>query len=111
MGVNPEWYWTEISKDIFTSVPVRCDGASIVQRINRLYDDAMYCMDSVSSETPEEQTCDPPPKFNYKENVLVLEIKWKNTSYLHTTFELDLNLKCLPSYSVVRKYKEKHVTD
>lgn len=39
----------------------------------------------------------------------MLEIKWKNFSYLHTTFELDLNLKYLSSYHVVRKYKEKHV--
>lgn len=41
MGINPEWYWSEISKDIFTQIPVRCDGASIVQRINSLYDDAI----------------------------------------------------------------------
>lgn len=52
LGVNPEWYWTEISKDIYTEIPVRCDGASIVQRINKLYEDATYVDSEISENIP-----------------------------------------------------------
>ena len=78
-----------------------------MQRIDSLYDDAVREPISTTSCKAPEQISEACPEFNYDDPVLVLEVKWKNFSHLHTTFELDLNLKSLPSYCVVTKYKEK----
>lgn len=99
--VRPEpedvWKFDDLRPKNKNQVP-RSDGGLILERMKFLEEDI-----DMNAEEQQPDKAEQLPKDQQK--VYIFQIKWKNFSHIHATWELEANLAHLNSYVKIKKYK------